>query len=74
MYMNFQQNRTITVGAGAQTHRQTDRQTDRDKRTLQTNILVKKNYFFCQVKTLNATEQDRCRNKFRHLIKEFKDE
>ena len=44
MYMNFQQNRTITVGAGAQTHRQTERQTD--KRTLLNNILVKKKKFF----------------------------
>ena len=33
--------------ANTQTDRQTDRQTD--KRTLQINILVKKNYFFCQV-------------------------
>ena len=62
MYMNFQQNRTITVGAGAQTHRQTDRQTDAtDQHTWQ------KSKIFCQVKTLNGTEQDRCRNEFRHL-------
>ena len=54
MCMNFQQNRTITVGAGAQTHRQTDRQTDKqtDRQTDATDqhtCQKKKNFFFCQV-------------------------
>ena len=56
MYMNFQQNRTITVGAGAQTHKQTDRQTDAtDQHTWQ------KSKIFCQV--TNGGNQHTCQKK-----------
>ena len=52
--MNFQQNRTITVGAGAQTHRQTNRQTDA---TDQHICQKKKNFFFCQVTNKQTNKQ-----------------
>ena len=49
-----------------QTDRQTDKQTDRQTdATDQHTCQKKKKFFFCQVtnrKTLNGTEQDRCRN------------
>ena len=71
MCLNFQQNRTITVGAGAQTHRQTYRHTDKhiDGKSENKVRSKKKIFFFSTLSTTQQTDRQMKVWQLRSLMK-----
>ena len=70
---DLEENRTTDKQTDSQTSRQTDRQTNRQTEKLLTEpSKIDAEISFRHLKTLNRTEQERCRNEFRHLTNKQK--